>query len=192
MCFYHERLQLTAADKTTLIANPAFDASCADLWPALCAGGTVLVPDKDLLGEPDRLIAWLAAEGAVFTFMPTAIGELLFARPWPAKLALRFLCVGGEALKIRPPAGLPFAVINSYGPTENTVDAAWDVVAPESPGLPKRPGIGRPIANVRAYVLDAALKSGGLRRGRRIIPRRCAGGARIFEPARVDAGTFSA
>lgn len=158
VCFYHERLQLTSADRTTLLANPAFDASVADFWPALCAGGTVLVPDSQLLAEPDRLIAWLADEGAAFTFLPTAIGELLFARPWPKRLALRHLCIGGETLRLRPPPGFPFAVINSYGPTENTVDATWEIVDPEAAGLSGRPGIGRPIANVRAYVLDAALK----------------------------------
>jgi len=158
ICFYHERLQLTSADRTTLLANPAFDASVADLWPVLCIGGTVLIPDGHLLGEPDRLIAWLADEGAAFSFVPTAIGELLFARPWPQKLALRYLCVGGETLRRRPPAGLPFSVMNSYGPTENTVDSTWENVLPDAPGLSAQPAIGRPIANVRAYVLDNDLK----------------------------------
>lgn len=154
VCFYHERLNLTAADRVSLLANPTFDASVADLWPILCAGGTALVPDPTLLGEPDRLIAWLATEGATFSFVPTALGELLFVRPWPRKVALRFLCVGGEALQTYPPPELPFALINSYGPTENTVDATWETVLPTDKVNSRKPSIGRPIANVRAYVLN--------------------------------------
>ena len=156
VCFYRERLQLTATDRSTLFANPAFDASVADVWPILCAGGTVLIPPPRLLEEPDELIHWLAAESATFSFVPTAIGELLFRRNWPQNLALRFFCVGGEALRSRPPASLPFPVINSYGPTENTVDATWETVLPAADG--SRPGIGRPIANVRAYVLNDDLQ----------------------------------
>jgi len=157
VCFYRERLQLTSADRVTLLANPTFDASVADLWPALGTGATVLIPERKLLDDPDGLIAWLAQEGAVFSFVPTALGELMLHRVWPPKLALRFFCVGGEALRLRPPAGLPFAVINSYGPTENTVDATWELVLPQADGLPELPGIGQPIANVRAYVLNDEL-----------------------------------
>lgn len=149
--FYRERLGVGPAARATLLANPVFDASVADLWPGLCSGATVLIPPAGLLQDPDALIAWLVAEGATFTFVPTPLGELLLQRPWPATLALRWLCLGGDEMHRRPPTGLPFSVINSYGPTENTVDATWSVVAPE--GRSTRPPIGRPIANVRAYVL---------------------------------------
>ena len=158
ICFYQERLQLGPDDRATLLANPAFDASVADLWPVLCAGGTLLVPDPRPLEDPDALIGWLASEGATFTFVPTALGEIMFTRPWPPTLALRFLCVGGEALRARPPAGLTFSVLNTYGPTENTVDATWDIVLPHEEGPLSSPGIGRPIGNVRAYVLNDTLE----------------------------------
>ncbi len=155
VCHYHERLALTPADRCTLLANPSFDASVADVWPGLCAGGTLLVPEKGLLLDPDGLIAWLAASRATFSFVPTPLGEILFGRPWPAAPSLRHFCVGGDVLRRRPPAGLPFVVWNTYGPTENTVDSTWGIVEPD--GTSARPTIGRPIANVRAYVLSATL-----------------------------------
>jgi len=158
VCFYQERLQLTPADCSTLLANTAFDASVADLWPVLCTGGMVLIPNQDILNDPDGLILWLAEEGATFSFVPTALGELMFGRPWPEHVALRFLCVGGEALRARPLKRLPFIVLNTYGPTENTVDSTWEIVLADGAGLSDRPGIGRPIANVRAYVLNGELK----------------------------------
>ena len=152
VCFYHQRLQLTARDRGTMVANVTFDASVADIWPCLCAGGTVLVLVNDVLTDPEALLNWLATESVTFTFVPTALAELMLARPWPATPALRYLLTGGDTLHIRPSAALSFVVLNTYGPTENTVDSTWSVVAAAGAG---RPSIGRGIGNVRAYVLNA-------------------------------------
>lgn len=150
--FYHERLGYTPEDRVTLIANPVFDASVGDLWPGLCAGARVLIPDPGVLDDPDRFIAWLAEGGATYSFAPTAFGELALSRPWPSGMALRHLTIGGDTMRCRPPEGLGFEVLNTYGPTENTVDSIWSVVSTSSPQ--GAPPIGRPISNVLAYVLD--------------------------------------
>jgi amino acid adenylation domain-containing protein len=152
VCFYHQRLQLTARDRGTMVASVTFDASVADLWPCLCAGGTVLILASDVLTDPEAFLLWLAAEGVTFTFVPTALAELMLARPWPATPALRYLLTGGDTLHIRPRPELPFAVLNTYGPTENTVDSTWSTVTAAGAG---RPSIGRGIGNVRVYVLSA-------------------------------------
>ena len=153
--FYHERLEMSTRDRPTLVANPVFDASVADLWPGLCAGATVLIPGSDDLKDPDRFIEWLARRGATYSFAPTAFGEILLSRQWPDRMALRHLALGGETLRTYPPPGLPFEVLNTYGPTENTVDSIWAVVPPL--GETGCPPIGRPISNVVAYVLDEHL-----------------------------------
>jgi amino acid adenylation domain-containing protein len=152
VCFYQRRLGLTPRDRTTMIASVSFDASVADLWPGLCAGGTVIIPPRSLITDIDGLIAWLAAKRATFAFVPTVLAELMLGRPWPPLMALRFFATGGETLRVRPPGGLPFTVLNTYGPTENTVDSTWSVVSPA--GSEQRPPIGRPIDNVKVYVLD--------------------------------------
>lgn len=150
---YHQCLNLTAQDRAAMLSHVAFDASVADIWPALCAGGSVAIPPKGILLNPDGLIAWLATEQITLTFVPTGVAEILFTRPWPERMKLRFLITGGDRLRVRPPAGLPFTVLNGYGPTENTVFSTWSVVSPGTgTGLP--PPIGRPIGNVTAHVLD--------------------------------------
>jgi amino acid adenylation domain-containing protein len=156
VCHYHRRLGFDASTRASLIAHPTFDASVADLWPALCAGGAVVVPPAEIIADPDGLIAWLAAKKITFTFVPTAMAALMFGRPWPSGLSLRHFLTGGEALHGRPPAGLAFEVLNTYGPTENTVDSTWAVLEPSNDPAP--PPIGRPISNVRAYVLDDGLR----------------------------------
>ena len=158
---YHAWLGLTPEGRGTVMSNVAFDASVIDLWPMLCAGGTVLIAPKELAADLDGLIAWLAAERVTYSFVATALVEVLLTRPWPKEMALRFLCTGGDALHVVPPVGLPFHLINAYGPTENTVISTWSVIAPGTTG---QPTIGRSIGNVKAYVLDGQgqpVQSGG-------------------------------
>ncbi|MGY2288229.1 non-ribosomal peptide synthase/polyketide synthase [Pseudomonas sp. SDO528_S397] len=69
----------------------------------------------------------------------------------------RFVLFGGDAVDAQLWQRLPSIAgsrfFNTYGPTECTVDATGCAVD----DFPQRPIIGRPIANVRAYVLDAFL-----------------------------------
>ena len=154
--FYHERLELSSQDRLAMVANPVFDASVADLWPGLCAGGTILIPRPADLMDPERFIDWLADRHATFSFAPTSFGEILLSLPWPDRIALRHLTLGGDILRCFAPPGLPFKVWNTYGPTENTVDSVWAIVPPL--GRAGCPPIGRPIANVMAYVLNGNLE----------------------------------
>jgi amino acid adenylation domain-containing protein len=157
VCYYHRRLRLTAQDRASMLAYVAFDVSVADIWPILCAGGIVTIPPKGILLNPDGLIEWLAEEEITSAFIPTGLVEILFARPWPEGMKLRFLITGGDRLRVRPPAGLPFVILNGYGPTENTVWSTWSVVVPED-GTGQLPPIGQPIDNTTAYVLDERLQ----------------------------------
>lgn len=160
---YIEQLQLGPRDRSSMLAYLAFDVSMADIWPVLCAGGTVVIPQPGLRYNPDELIAWLAAMKLTLAFIPTGLAEVLFSRPWPPEMALRFLTTGGDRLRVRPPSGLPFIVVNGYGPTECTVFATWAEIAPSTPAVDESdaqsaPPIGRPLHNVTAYVLDAKQK----------------------------------
>ncbi len=150
------RFHLTPADRSSLLAYTSFDVSVCDIWPTLCAGGTVVVPPQGILKDPDRLIAWLKSREITFSFVPTGLVEILFTRPWPDQMKLRYLITGGDRLRLRPPAGLTFPVINGYGPTESTVFSTMAVVHPENGGAP--PPIGVPLDNVTAYVVDEKLE----------------------------------
>jgi len=152
ICVYHAWLGLTPADRGTVFVNVAFDVSVVDLWPVLCAGGAILIAPKELEVDLEGLIRWLAAEKVTYSFIPTALIELLLTRSWPRDMALRFLCTGGDTLHVQPPPGLSFQVINAYGPAESTVISTWSLLAPGTDG--KQPPIGRPLANVKIYILD--------------------------------------
>jgi amino acid adenylation domain-containing protein len=143
-------LPLSGNDRMTMLARSTFDASVADMWPILTVGGTLLSPPSRILLDPSCLLQWLATARATCSSVPTAIAERLLHMPQPAGIRLHTLITGGDTLHRRPPPGLPYRLINSYGPTENTVGSLWSVVAPGE----GRPTIGRPIAGVTVQILD--------------------------------------
>jgi amino acid adenylation domain-containing protein len=137
-------------DRATVVAGVGFDASTWEIWPYLAAGASLHVVPEALRTEPEPLAGWIAGHGITLSFLPTPLAESVLPVRWPRDAALRALLAGGDRLRSRPSAELPFALVNNYGPTENTVVATSGAVGAEG-GLPS---IGRPIANTTAYVLD--------------------------------------
>jgi non-ribosomal peptide synthetase component F len=150
--WHHGAFGITAADRVSAVAGVGFDASAWEIWGALSAGASLHVPPERARLVPALLRDWLLAEAITVTWAPTVLAEQLIALPWPDSAALRVLLTGGERLRRRPFAGLPFALVNSYGPTECTVVATYGVIEPGDEDLPD---IGRPRPGLRTAVLDA-------------------------------------
>ena len=109
---------------------------------------------------------WLVENRITSAFLPTVLAEAILDQEWPAGTALRYLHTGGDVLHRFTPAGLPFDLVNNYGPTENTVVTSSGVVPRELRG-DRLPTIGRPIPGVYVRVLDEELQ-----RPRRAGPER--------------------
>jgi acyl-coenzyme A synthetase/AMP-(fatty) acid ligase/acyl carrier protein len=154
--WHQEAFAVVSSDRAAQVASPGFDAAVWELWPYLTAGAAVYVPDDETVKTPVVLRDWLVRCGITKAFVPTPMAEQLMCLEWPANTALRFLLTGADTLRNHPPATLPFAVVNNYGPTECTVVATSGVV---QPGLCSDcvPSIGRPISNVQVYILDEHL-----------------------------------
>jgi amino acid adenylation domain-containing protein len=147
-------------DRAALVAGPSFDVSVGEIWPLLAAGASLHVPDDATRLSPVWLLEWLARERITLCFLPTPLAEAVL-RELPEKLppglALRALLTAGDNLVRTPPPGLPFELFDQYGPAESTVFATWARIAP-GPAGPAGPPIGRPLANVQAWVLDPWLE----------------------------------
>jgi amino acid adenylation domain-containing protein len=141
-------------DRASVLASPAFDASVWEVWPYLTAGASVHVVDASIVTAPSALRDWLLATGVTVSFVPTPLAELLLDVDWPDDVALRVLLTGGDRLRRRPRAGLPFTVVNNYGVAEATVVSTSGVVDPAA-AANRAPTIGRAIARTPLYVLDA-------------------------------------
>lgn len=158
LVYWHQHtFAVTSEDRVTQVTSPAFDATGWELWPYLCAGASVYLVDEEIRTLPVQLRDWLIANKITISFMPTSLAESLIALEWPAKTFLRYLLTGADALQQYPPATLPFALVNNYGPTEATVVATSEQVFPvEQADMP--PSIGRPIANTQIFILDEDLQ----------------------------------
>ena len=140
-----------AQSRVLQFASFSFDAAVAESLTALTSGAAlVLVPREEMSGAP--LLELMRRERVTVATLPPSVLSTL---PEGALPELRTLASAGEALPqalvARWAPGRTF--LNAYGPTEATVCAT---LGPCQAG-DARAAIGRPLANVRVYVVDAAL-----------------------------------
>ncbi|MFF7651508.1 non-ribosomal peptide synthase/polyketide synthase [Streptomyces sp. NPDC007983] len=144
--------------RAALTAAFSFDTS----WEGavfLAAGQEVHLIDDAVRLDPAALVELIRARGLDFLDLtPSYLHELMAAGLFDGRHRPRIVMVGGEALgaalwrELRAVPGV--AAYNFYGPTECAVDAVYGRLT----DLGDRPLIGRPGHNLRAYVLDGALR----------------------------------
>ncbi len=156
--WHQSAFAVTAADRASQVAGLGFDAAVWEIWPYLTLGASLHIADELTRRSSQALRDWIVAEKITICFVPTALAEQLLQTSWPPETALRRLLTGGDTLHRRPVAGLPFFVVNNYGPTECTVVATSGIVSPDG-DAGSQPSIGRPIANATALILDDALRA---------------------------------
>ncbi|WP_328718508.1 amino acid adenylation domain-containing protein [Streptomyces sp. NBC_00247] len=151
----------SAHERVLMHSSHAFDASTYEMWAPLLRGGRVVVAAGGQLG-PQELRNAVTRHGVTTVFMTSALFNALVREAPDALTGLREVWFGGEAADIGA-ADLARRVcpdlrlVNVYGPTETTTFAtAWPFPADRKPG--SSVPIGRPLAGMRAYVLDAGLR----------------------------------
>ena len=144
------------------VSTFAADLGNTAIYPALLSGGCLHVIPDEVATDATAYADYVAARQVdVLKITPSHLRALM-AGPGAAVLPNRFLMLGGEAC----PWDLVEAVsrvgrcriINHYGPTETTVGCCAFLVGERNvrQWAPATVPVGRPLANVRAYVLDAA------------------------------------
>ncbi len=148
---------LEADDAVCQLSAISFDGSIWEFWLPLIAGARlVMVPPGDHR-DPHAVIDVIQTHHvSVLQVVPTMLRALLDTGRLGKAESLRRVFPIGEALTWDVVTAFrrvhPAAMVNLYGPTEATIHAtAWvaDARTAERP-VP----IGRPIANMRAHVLD--------------------------------------
>jgi acyl-coenzyme A synthetase/AMP-(fatty) acid ligase/aryl carrier-like protein len=148
--------EVKTSDRASQIAGLAFDAAVWEMWCHLTGGASLHLIDEASRRSPEGLKDWLVAEKITIAFVPTIMAEYLITFEWPRHTALRILLTGADTLHRYPHAGLPFVLVNNYGPTECTVLVTSGVV--ESGGAGHMPSIGFPIDDTAILILDDLLK----------------------------------
>ncbi|MGZ4163561.1 MAG: non-ribosomal peptide synthetase, partial [Tumebacillaceae bacterium] len=144
-----ETFGITAGSRVLQFASQSFDPSVFELFAALTSGATLVVAAKETLQPGPKLTAFMREQGITFATLTPAVLALLASEELPA---LRTVGCGGEScpLELAQQWAVGRTFLNIYGPTEATVMATWN---PSLEGSVSA-HIGRPIANVQAYVLD--------------------------------------
>jgi amino acid adenylation domain-containing protein len=147
-------------DRVLFHSSQAFDASTLELWPALLHGGSVVVAPEEL--TPSLLRHLVATRGVTGVWLTAALFSL-FAEEQPGCFdGLRDVLTGGDAVSAAAVARVldlcPDVVVwNVYGPTETTVYATLQHLSADVVRSGSAP-IGLPTDNMRAHVLDSALR----------------------------------
>ncbi len=155
---WHRRaFEVSENDRASQIAGLAFDAAVWEMWCHLTAGASLYLIDETSRRSPEGLKNWLVTQNVTIAFVPTIMAEHLITFDWPSDTSLRILLTGADTLHRYPRAGLPFVLVNNYGPTECTVLVTSGVV--ESGGAPGQiPSIGSPIDDTEILIMDERLK----------------------------------
>jgi amino acid adenylation domain-containing protein len=154
-------------DRASWLSTPGFALQIMEWIPYLGLGVPIHIGDA-ATDTTERLRDWLVAAGITHTMLVGALAERAWAVEWPAGSPLRIMVTTAERLHTWPPADSPFSVVMIYGSTETTnvmscldMGAGFDFTSAATPPELRavRPvPVGRPIANVRVYLLDTAGK----------------------------------
>ncbi|MHB9026168.1 MAG: amino acid adenylation domain-containing protein [Armatimonadota bacterium] len=155
-----EFLDFRADDVLLFFRTLAFDISGMEIWGALANGARLaIIPEVASLEELGHIIS---REGVTILSLPTALLNPLVLDNLDALRGLRALVAGGDVMPV-PAAelaarALPACrVINGYGPTEAAIYTTAYTI-PAGARFAGSVPIGRPLANVTAYVLDARMQ----------------------------------
>ncbi len=155
-----ERLRLEAGWRMALISTMAADLGHTMLYPSLCLGGELHIVSEEC-GRDRRMWEQYQSERQIecLKLTPTHLEALVGDQ---GALPGKRLVLGGEACSPELVRHLEqwatgCEVFNHYGPTECTVGAVTHhVTGSEDRVVP----IGKPLGNVRTYVVDQVGESG--------------------------------
>jgi len=148
-------------DRVLVHSPQAFDAATYELWVPLLRGGrAVLAPPADVDATTVRRA--IDEQGVTCLWLTAGLFRLLSQEDPECLRGAREVWTGGEAV---PGAAVRrvldacpgLTVVDGYGPTETTTFATRRAFRSGDP-LPAALPIGRPLDNMRVYVLDAALQ----------------------------------
>ena len=157
----HEQTRLDATSRVLQFTSPGFDVSIWEFLMALTAGATlVMTPVRAALPGPELHLYLRRQRVSAAILLPSVLAQLP-AEPLPE---LTTLVSGAEScsaeLVERWAPGRRF--VYGYGPTEATIATTLEECFADG----RNPLIGRPLANLRVYVLDPA---------RQLVPAGVAG-----------------
>ena len=160
----HARLQYypDPVSRFLLTFSLAFDGSVTGMFWTLLQGGELIIPSETVHRDPTELAALIEHHRVSHVVWVPSLYHAMLGEALSTQLeSLRIVITAGESLPLelvrRHYQLLPHATLyNEYGPTEATVWCSVYQTTREEAGA--RVPIGKPIAHMQLYVLDAGLQ----------------------------------
>lgn len=127
----------------------SFDGSVWEIFPTLLTGGTIFMASEEERHDTRLLTNLIKEQSITCAYIPPSLLAIIPPTPFPD---LNFLVIAGESCnpEIIQKWQDVTQIVNSYGPTENTVCATISLLNKES-----HPNdIGVPLSGVSCYILD--------------------------------------
>jgi amino acid adenylation domain-containing protein len=157
--------ELSPADRTLQFASLGFDVAIEEIYPTLISGASLILFDQAAMDCVQSFFHFVAAHRITVLNLPAAFWQMLVTaahdlhQNWPD--TLRLMVVGSEKVarksymqwleQVTPDVRW----LNAYGLTESAVSATvFDPWQSDYQPLTEEVPIGKPIANMQAYVLS--------------------------------------
>ena len=149
----HARFQLSEKSRVLQFASLVFDASVWEIFSTLTFGAQLFILPPSIRQDARLLLEYLELNKITHATIPP---PMLGAMPYRTLAELKTLVVAGDlcAANVVEKWSERRQLINAYGPTETTVCATMHLF--EKDHL-NNSNIGRPLPNLRAYVLNKDL-----------------------------------
>ncbi len=163
-----EAFPVEEGDRVLQFASVSWDTSAEEVYPCLTRGGTLVLRTEEMLDVAEAFLEKCEAAGVTQLNLPTAFWQEVVGRMEEGKgklpEGLKWVVIGGEravperVAQWRRRVGREVALLNTYGLTEVTAVATAVELTTSEEEEGREVAIGRPLKNVRVYVLDGEME----------------------------------
>jgi amino acid adenylation domain-containing protein len=161
----NQRFHVQSTDRVIALSSLSFDLSVYDIFGTLATGGTIVIPDAERQRDPDHWLELMQQhQVTIWNSVPALMQMLLESasdRNYLLPASLRLVLLSGDWLPLNLPVQIraiwdSVQIVSLGGATEASI---WSIYYPITTVDPTWKSIpyGRPMANQRFYVLNAAL-----------------------------------
>lgn len=159
----NHRFNINSQDRTFCLSNISFDLSVYDIFGTLAAGGTAVMPNDEMINQPEELLELLISKQVtVYNSVPALMNILVQSANVPNKACIRLVLLSGDFI----PLNLPKKISNTFdnaqvislgGATEGSI---WSILYPITETNPNWTSIpyGTAMGNQKIWIMDEKLK----------------------------------
>ncbi|KAI9239023.1 MAG: hypothetical protein BYD32DRAFT_460189 [Podila humilis] len=150
-----------SSDRVAFATNPSHVPSTFDIWATFLRGARMVILDNDIVLDPHRLAAALVYHQVTSLYMTNPLLQQYAFIIGDALSTLKYLIGGADlgttkAYSAVLKHGGPVRMVHRFGSTETPLGATAYTPSSNVDQLDHLP-IGRPVPNIRCYVLDRRL-----------------------------------